>query len=80
MELLPHLYNECLVNLSGNTADSIKCWYFGTIILPFLKMVKINVHFSEILIQTTVGLIEKGLLFPKENVGLWLEFAFFGSS
>ena len=36
--------------------------------------------FSEIIIHTTVGLIEEGLLFPEENVGLWLEFAFFGSS
>ena len=75
MELLPHLYNQCLVNVSGYTSDNIKCWYFGTIILSFLKKIKVNVPFSEILIHTTVGLTEEELLFPEENVGLWLEFA-----
>ena len=36
--------------------------------------------FFEILTHTTVlGLRGKGLLLPGKNVGLWLEFALFGS-
>ena len=67
-------------------SDSIKCWYFDTIILPFLKKVKrfktrkIDPPFSEIFIHTTVGLIEKGLSFPGKNLGFWFQFAWFGSS
>ena len=44
------------------------------------KTRKTDVLFSEIIIHTKIGLIEKGLSFSEKNVGLWLEFALFGSS
>ena len=62
------------LHLSGNTSDSTKWWYFGTIVLPFLKKYKIfksqkiDPPFLEILIHTTVGLIEKGLFFPEKTL------------
>ena len=37
----------------------------------------IDVFFSEVLTQTTIGSIEKKVVIPTKNVGLWLEFAFF---
>ena len=45
-----------------------------------IKTRKNDAPFSEIIIHTTVDLIEKWLSFTEENVGLWLEFALFQSS
>ena len=74
------------LKLSGNTSDSTKCWYLGTIILCFLKKLKIvktrkiDSRFSGILIHTTVGLIEKRLFFLEKYVCFWFQFALLGSS
>ena len=59
--------------------DKISFFLFASLLKRDLKLKKLMFFFSETLTDTTVGLIEKGLLFSGKILVCGWNFAFFGS-
>ena len=60
-------------------SGKISFFLFAGLLLQDLKLEKLMSFFSEISTDTTITLNRKRVVFPRKNVGLWLEFALFGS-